>query len=299
MPNASRSARRNQHRYIPNAGTQTPINNYFYGYSMKIVLIGGGNMGKTYAHSFIASQTVKRANLFILERLEEKIPLFHAQGFMQTYTQPGPFLADMDLLLLAVKPQDFADLAPRIATHLTPGQTVLSIMAGIKMEAIAASLGCAKVVRAMPNLPAQVGMGMTAFTSTQAVGKEELLYIQNLLNTTGKTLYFADEALLDAVTAISGSGPAYVYYFMAAMIEQARTMGFEPAQAEMLVEQTFLGAIMLLQREDLTCQEWIGRVASKGGTTEAALTEFELKHTAEGIKSGLQMALERARELGK
>jgi pyrroline-5-carboxylate reductase len=266
---------------------------------MKILIIGGGNMGKTYADAFIANHAVPQDDLYILEHYEEKVALFKSQGFRHVFFEPGDYLRQMDLVILAIKPQDSAALLPRIAPYLGPHQTVLSIMAGVTMRTIAAVLPTAKIVRAMPNLPAQIGMGMTGFTSADAVSKEETFAIQNLLNTTGKSLYFDDEAKLDAVTAISGSGPAYVYYFMDAMIQSAMGMGFSNAQAEVLVEQTFMGAIHLQSMHHLSCSEWIARVASRGGTTEAALQAFGQHDLANSIGQGLAAALRRATELGR
>jgi pyrroline-5-carboxylate reductase len=150
----------------------------------------------------------------------------------------------------------------------------------------------------MPNLPAQVGMGMTGFTADPSVTRSELFSVQNLLNTTGKSLYFDDEGALDAVTAVSGSGPAYVYYFMQSMIDSAIGMGFSATEAETLVHQTFLGAIHLLNNNNFTCKEWIGKVSSKGGTTEAAIRTFGSFALEEKINLGLQAALKRSIELG-
>jgi pyrroline-5-carboxylate reductase len=180
-----------------------------------------------------------------------------------------------------------------------PGQVLLSIMAGVRMETMAQALGMRKITRAMPNLPAQIGAGVTAFSSMDEVTRIELVMVQNLLNTTGKTVYVDKEDMLDAATAISGSGPAYVYYFMHAMIEAAKQMGFSPSEAELLVGQTFTGAIDLYNKSDLSCQEWISKVASKGGTTEAALKIFQEKGIYEGITAGANAALKRAGELGK
>ena len=151
----------------------------------------------------------------------------------------------------------------------------------------------------MPNLPAQIGAGVTVFTSTEAVTRIELVMVQNLINTTGKTLYVEQESMLDAATVISGSGPAYVYFFMNAMIEAARQMGFSDAEAELLVGQTFTGAVDLYNKADQSCESWIKKVASKGGTTEAALRVFEETALHEDIVAGAQAALDRARELGK
>lgn len=266
---------------------------------MKILIIGGGNMGKTYADAFIANHAVARQNLYILEHYPEKVAFFKSLGFENVFFQTGDYVSQMNIIILAIKPQDTAALFPQLAPLVQPHQIILSIMAGVKMKRIAEALPVTKIVRAMPNLPAQIGMGMTGFTSTDAVTKEEIFNIQNLLNTTGKTLYFDDESKLDAVTAISGSGPAYVFYFMEAMIATAMEMGFSQAQAEMMVEQTFMGAVHLQNTYNLGCREWISRVASKGGTTEAALHQFQAYDLQRLIGDGLRAAWMRAVELGK
>jgi pyrroline-5-carboxylate reductase len=267
---------------------------------MKILIIGGGNMGKTYADSFTANHSVRHDDLYILEHFEDKIALFKSMGFRNVFAKPDTFISEMDLIILAIKPQDSKDLFPTIEPYIAEKQVFLTIMAGVKMEAIQKALPkVSKIIRAMPNLPAQIGMGMTGFTSMASVTKEELFEVHNLLNTTGKSLYFDNEAKLDAVTAISGSGPAYVYFFMEAMIASAMEMGFSEVQAELLVKQTFLGAVHLQNRSNLTCQEWIGRVASKGGTTEAALKTFNALDIRSEIGEGLKAALNRAIELGR
>ncbi len=255
-------------------------------------------MGRTYAESFIANHTVARKDLYILERQEDKVPYFHGLGFESVFSKPGLFIGEMNLVILAVKPQDISALFVSLSEFMKEDQLVLSIMAGVKIETIEANLPTSKIIRAMPNLPAQVGMGMTGFTANQSVTRTELFSVQNLLNTTGKSLYFDEESLLDGVTAISGSGPAYVYFFMQSMIEAAKSMGFSPSESETLVEQTFLGAIHLLNNNNFSCSEWIEKVASKGGTTEAALHSFSKSSLESHIKTGLEAALRRSVELG-
>lgn len=266
---------------------------------MKILIVGGGNMGRTYAESFIANHTVARQNLYILEKAEDKIPYFQALGFSSVYTGPGSYIGEMNLIILAVKPQDSGPVLENLRTYMQPHQTVLSIMAGVRIDSLRRSLPTTRIVRAMPNLPAQVGMGMTGFTADASVGRSELFAVQNLLNTTGKSLYFDDENLLDAVTAVSGSGPAFVYYFMQAMIDSAGRMGFSEAESETLVGQTFLGAIHLLQNNTLSCRDWIGRVSSRGGTTEAAIQSFTSFNLNQIIGNGLEAARSRSVELGQ
>jgi pyrroline-5-carboxylate reductase len=266
---------------------------------MKVLVIGYGNMGKTYAKSFIASRFIQPADLMILEKKTEQVQtLLPEIPVSNTHPQAGEFIHHADIIILAVKPQDFTTLAEQIKPYIHTGQIVLSIMAGIKLATIRQLLGAAKIVRGMPNLPAQIGMGMTVFTSSAEIDKKELFIIQNLINTTGKSVYVEDETMIDAATAVSGSGPAYVYYFMEAMIQAGVKMGFTPAQAELLVNQTFMGAVHLHNQSDLTCNEWIQRVASKGGTTEAAINIFSTDTLNIKIDAGLFAAFNRAKELG-
>lgn len=266
---------------------------------MKILILGGGNMGLTYAQCFLRSRIVTPDQLMILCRSYDKALHLSEHYEGRFFSDPRLCVPEADLLILAVKPQDSVRLFQEISGLTDPGQVFLSIMAGIRMETIAQALGIRKITRAMPNLPAQIGAGVTAFSSTEEVTRIELVMVQNLLNTTGKTLYVENEDMLNAATAISGSGPAYVYYFMHAMIEAAQQMGFSPSEAELLVGQTFTGAIDLYNKADLSCQDWIARVASKGGTTEAALKVFSETALQDAIRAGANAALKRAIELGK
>lgn len=255
-------------------------------------------MGMTYGQAFLRSRIVQPENLLILERTVERVAYLkdHYEGrFM---TELADSAAHADLLILAVKPQDAPEMFEQLRPSVQPGQVYVSIMAGVTIETIAKGLGAQKVIRAMPNLPAQIGAGMTVFTSTDAVTRIELVMVQNLLSATGKTLYVEQESMIDAATAISGSGPAYVYFFMNAMIEAAEKMGFSPSEAEMLVSQTFMGAVDLYVKSDFSCNEWIGKVASKGGTTEAALRVYRETTLHQDIISGANAALARAKELG-
>jgi len=266
---------------------------------MKILIIGGGNMGLTYARSFLRSHITSRENMMILEKSPEKAGELATLEVGTVYGQPEQCLPAADLIILAVKPQDSPALFDSLRSHLAGQQVFLSIMAGVKIATIRDALGIRKVIRAMPNLPAQIGMGMTVFTSSEEVTRIELVTVQNLLNTTGKTVYVEDERLIDAATAISGSGPAYVWYFMDALIQAARDMGFKESEAELLVSQTFLGAIELYNATNFSCDEWIKRVSSRGGTTEAAMASFRNTKVHRDIVAGALAALERAVELGE
>jgi pyrroline-5-carboxylate reductase len=256
-------------------------------------------MGMTYAQSFLRSRVVTAQQLYVLCRTHEMAAHMAAHHEACFFSDPALCLKDADIVILAVKPQDASKLFIQIRPHVHPEQLFISIMAGIKIAQVQTALGVKKVIRAMPNLPAQIGQGITAFTSSDEVTRIELVMVQNLLSTTGKTLYVAQEHMIDASTAISGSGPAYVYFFMKAMMEAAKEMGFQASEAELLVAQTFSGALDLYNKENLTCDEWIAKVSSKGGTTEAALGVFNSRAVHMDIMAGADAALERAKALGK
>jgi pyrroline-5-carboxylate reductase len=266
---------------------------------MNILIIGGGNMGLTYAKAFINSHVVTPEHLIILEKNNlDKINELK-QLKIAHITTDYTLVNKAELVILAVKPQDALELFNEIAGYIDSDQVILSIMAGITINTLKNHLKVDKIIRAMPNLPAQIGHGMTAFTCTDAISRLEEQWVQNLLQTTGKTLNVANETLIDAVTAISGSGPAYIYYFMDAMIESAKNMGIKHVEAEMLVKQTFSGALHLYRQSSYNCQEWIQKVASKGGTTEAAVKHFDENNLNNIIVGGANAAFKRAQELGK
>lgn len=266
---------------------------------MKILVIGAGNMGMTYIDAFINSHIVKPEELMVLEKSYfVKHNNLKDKNIREIHSDPS-IVKQAELIIIAVKPQDSTDLFKHIKPFISDNHLVLSIMAGITIKTIKDHLKVSKVIRAMPNLPAQIGVGMTAFTSTDAVSKSEEQTIQNLLQTTGKAIYVKNEQLINAVTAISGSGPAYVYYMMEALMRAAQDMGLSGSVAELMVEQTFSGALDLLKVNTYDCKTWIEKVASKGGTTEAALKSFEANQLDSAIIDGAKAAFNRAEELGK
>ncbi|MCR9286310.1 pyrroline-5-carboxylate reductase [Saprospiraceae bacterium] len=265
---------------------------------MKILIVGGGNMGMTYAQSFLRSHITSKEDMMILEKSPEKAEELGRKDIGTIYSHPESCIPKADLVIFAVKPQDSPTLFEIIRPHIDPQQVFVSIMAGVKIETISGALGVEKIIRAMPNLPAQIGMGMTAFTSSDAVTRIELVMVQNLINTTGKSIYVEKETAIDAATAISGSGPAYVFYFMDSMMKAAKNMGFSTSESELLVSQTFKGAVDLFNKTEFSCEEWIQKVCSKGGTTEAAMKAYSGNDLQEGIVEGAEAALQRAIELG-
>lgn len=265
---------------------------------MKVAIIGFGNMGKTYANSFISSRFIKQTNIFAVVKENRAFSSADFIPFENYISKPSAKLQEFDIIILSVKPQDFSFAANQIKPFLKDSQLILSVMAGVTIETISKELNCTKIVRSMPNIPTQIGQGMTVFTASTSVDRKELFIIQNLINTTGKSVYVEDENLINAATAISGSGPAYVFYFMQSMIDAAVALGFNESEAELLVNQTFRGSVSIQNSANLSNSEWIKKVASKGGTTESALDVFQKKTLDKSIVEGIIAAHKRAIELG-
>lgn len=271
---------------------------FLFQHVMKIAIVGYGNMGKTYAGSFIRSRFIKADDILVFSRSipDEKEAFGIPTG--NFFTEINARISEADIVILSVKPQDFKTISENLKSVVSGKQVLLSVMAGVKIETIEKQMQCSKIVRSMPNIATQIGMGMTVFSASSAIDRKELFIVQNLINTTGKSVYVEDEKLIDAATAVSGSGPAYVFYFMNAMIAAAQQLGFSQSEAELLVNQTFIGAVNLQNGSSLSNQEWIAKVASKGGTTEKALAVFEADATESVIANAVIAANERALELG-
>lgn len=264
---------------------------------IKIAIIGCGNMGLTYARSFLQYKLVQKEDLLLIEKnadLKERLA-----GFGNVVSEIDERIKKQDTIILAVKPQDSKSVYPELKKYLDPQQLLISIMAGIPLKILEENLGHQNLIRAMPNTPAQLGMGITGFSAGKHTKIQSILKADNLLNATGKTIFLEDESLLDAVTALSGSGPAYFYYIVDAMICAGIQMGLEEPVAALLVKQTMNGAFHLMNNSDQSLQELINAVKSKGGTTEAALNVFSEKNLSEIIQSGLFAAENRAKELSK
>ncbi len=264
---------------------------------MKIAIIGCGNMGMAFANSFVQYNLVNASDLLLIEKNAERGAVLQAQKAGVVVDTISSKIQEVDLIILSVKPQDFQSVAAEIKNFIKENQVVLSIMAGITIGKIQESLGHTAIIRAMPNTPAMLGQGMTAFVSADDIETKTILKIENLINSTGRAIYLDSEELIDGVTGLSGSGPAYFYYIVKAMVQAGEEMGFDHKMASMLVKQTLLGAYHLMQTSNKSLDELIQAVASKGGTTEAALKIFEEKGVAEGLKKGIIAAKDRAKEL--
>ena len=264
---------------------------------MKITVIGGGNMGLVYAKSI--HENFKNSTISIIEIDSTKIKNLKENTPFNIHTNPADCIPSADVILLAIKPQNSQLIFKKIKTLITKNQIIISIMAGVTIQTISQGLNTLKVVRAMPNLPAQIGHGVTGFITSLEISNSEEIQVQEILAATGTAVKVTRESSIDAITALSGSGPAYVFYFMNAMMEKAQTLGFSESDAKNIVLNTFSGTDQLFESSNINSQTWIDKVTSKGGTTHAAITNFKHNNLSEKIQEGVQAAFDRAQELGK
>ena len=262
----------------------------------KIVVIGGGNMGFTYAESIFNSDI--EASIHVIEKSESRIKEIRALDTISVGKDAG-VLENSDLILLAVKPQVTATVFKEIKPFLHKDQLLISIMAGTTIDTIQKGLGLNKVVRAMPNLPAQVKLGMTTCVGASDVSDDEMKWIAAILGATGEVIFVSSEQELDQSIGISGSGPGFVFYMMEAVEKAAIEMGFSSEDAKKMVVQTFEGSVKLYKAHSISLEEWKNRVSSKGGTTIAGLNYFQKKEIAKGIQKGIEACVARAFELGE
>ncbi|MEJ8855001.1 pyrroline-5-carboxylate reductase [Variovorax robiniae] len=262
-----------------------------------IGFIGGGNMASAILGGLIR-QGVPASAFEVVEPFEEARQRLARDFGIAAMAQAGAALARCELLVWAVKPQMFAEAAQPVREHAA-GALHLSVAAGIPSQSIARWLGSERIVRAMPNTPALIGQGMTALFARDGVEGAARGMVEQVLAPTGQLLWVDAEGDLDAVTAMSGSGPAYVFYFIEAMTEAGIDMGLTPEQAHQLAVGTFTGASALASGSDEPPSVLRQRVTSKGGTTYAAITSMEGAQVKEKFKDAMRAAQARARELGE
>ncbi len=223
----------------------------------------------------------------------------NAEMGVQTREDIGPDVSGARVVVLAVKPQSATEMFGQLRPHIQDGQVVISIMAGVTMSTLRKGLGREALVRVMPNTPAQVGLGMNVYLAAKAVLPDQLREVEALLNSCGESLAVSTEDAIDAATAISGSGPAYVFFMAEHWMNAAGRMGFSAQDAERLIQQTLVGATELWRQSGVHPAVLRSQVTSKGGTTAAALEVFGDKGIGEGFEEGLTRAYHRAKELGQ
>ena len=261
-----------------------------------IAFIGGGNMASALIGGLLR-RGLRASQIKVVEPFAEARERLAAQFKVLAQASSGPQLRGSDLVVWAVKPQTFREAAAQTAPY-TAESLHLSVAAGIRSDSIARWLGSERVVRCMPNQPALIGQGITGLFARAGVGAKDRALAEQVLQPSGELLWVPEESMLDAVTALSGSGPAYVFYFLEAMMQAGQDMGLNAQQARQLAIATFAGAAALAQASDEPPSLLRERVTSKGGTTHAAITSMEADQVKEALVRAMQAARKRAAEMG-
>ncbi len=264
---------------------------------MRLGFLGGGNMAAALIGGLL-QRGFEGDSIGVLEADAQRRAWLAEHYPVRCPEQAEAVLEEADVLLLAVKPQQL-QAALKALPQPYPGQLVLSIAAGVRAGDISRWLsGHAAVVRAMPNTPALVGAGVTGLYALPGVTPAQREQARRILEAVGSVVWVEDEALIDAITAISGSGPAYVFYFIEALEAAAVDLGLKPDVARLLSLYTFFGAAALAIKDKSGPAELRARVTSKGGTTEQGLRVLEEARVKEAILAAARAAAERGRELG-
>lgn len=266
---------------------------------MNICFIGGGNMANAMIGGLVGKDW-SREQISVVEISAENRAKLQQTFGVKTTERMSEGVKDSNVIVLAVKPQQLREVATQLAPLLSE-QLLISIAAGIRAADLAHWLGSENVVRAMPNTPALIRSGMTGLYALPAVSASDQNLAGAILSSVGNILWLENEAKLDAVTAISGSGPAYVFYFIEAMQQAAQELGLSAEDARQLSIETFLGASKLAsphERSYVDVSVLRERVTSKNGTTERALLSMEANHVKQHIITAAKAAATRSREMG-
>jgi pyrroline-5-carboxylate reductase len=259
----------------------------------RIAIIGAGNVGGALYRSLKGdvgedALVVCDTHQALLEKLGARHALVTADEAIRL----------ADTVIVAVKPQQFAAFARSVTAPLE-GKLVVSVMAGVTLAAVSQALGASAVVRCMPNLGAQVGRGATAWIPAPACTPAQVGFARRIFRTTGIEIEVSDESLLDAFTALGGSGPAYFFYLAELLAENAVAMGFDAAQGRLLAREVLAASARLLESGDRSAADWRLAVTTPGGTTAAAMQAFGEHRFAEAFSAGIEAARRRSAALSQ
>jgi pyrroline-5-carboxylate reductase len=270
----------------------------------QIAILGTGSMGKAILSGLIASGS-SAANVRVTTKSQASADAITSGHGIQAVAMESESTAnsstakDADIVILSVKPNMILETLKEIATSLKPNCLVVSVAAGITTKAMEEQLsGNAAVVRAMPNTPSVVGLGVTGISKGSNVSDQQLDLAEKLFSSVGKVLV-VDESKIDALSTISGSGPAYVFYFAEKLITAAKSLGFSDGEASLMVKETFLGSATLLATSASSPEELRQQVTSPNGTTMQATGRFDAADLEKVFIEATEAALARAKELGK
>lgn len=267
--------------------------------NLKIAFIGGGNMAEAMLSALRRDNLTLPQNVRVSDIKPERRRYLAKKYGVKVMVSNREAVTGAELVILAVKPQDLETVMAQLKGTLVPGQLVLSIIAGAAIGKLKRGLGHQRLARVMPNTPAKIGQGMSVWTATPAVSVQQKSRVSSLLRAMGKEMMVSDEDFIDKATAISGSGPAYLFLFVESLAAAASSLGFSPELASELVLQTVLGSSRFIAESGKSPAELRKMVTSPGGTTAAALAVFEKGQFNKLVKDAVAAAYRRARELGK
>ncbi len=258
----------------------------------KIGFLGAGNMAKAIAQSLIGSKEICAYDIN-----EDRCNIFAEMG-VQVCISAKDLIQSSDILILAVKPQVMHEVLSDISEYISNNMLIVSIAAGVTVSKIASILGSDKsIVRVMPNTPVMQGCGAVGVFGGSEVTSEQLDIVKSVFSTSSQVIVVEDESLIDAVTAVSGSGPAYFFYMVEAMVKAGVQEGLSDAEAKLLASATCMGAGAMLLNMPNTPAELRKMVTSPGGTTQAAIESLDLHNVADNIAKAVSAAAERSRQL--
>jgi pyrroline-5-carboxylate reductase len=266
---------------------------------MNLAFIGGGMMGEAMIAGAIRNDVADPGGIAVCDVAAARRKVMTSQYKVKATDKPAEAIEGAGIVVLAVKPQEFAVAGKQLAASLKPEQTVMSIMAGVRIETIAGALNHQNIVRAIPNTPAQIGEGMSVWTATPGVRGAAKDEVRLLLSVLGKEIYVDSEKYVDMATAVSSSGPAYVFLVMEAMIDAAVHIGLRREMAVPMVLQTILGSARYAQESGRHPSELRNQVTSPGGTTTEGLLVLESAGLRAAFTEAIQAAYEKAQQLGE
>ncbi len=266
----------------------------------EIGVIGAGNAAEGIIHGVLRNSVLLEDRILASDPNPDRRRAFEQRFHVATTDDNVQLVRDSYILLLAVKPQQYREAVAEFASQVREDHLVVSIMAGVSTAAIEACFPQirARVVRTMPNLASHVGAGMAGVCPGRYASEADLLRAQRIFDAGGKSVHIQSEELMDAITAVSGTGPAYYYFFTEALMEAAKRIGLSPQYANLLAKQTALGAARMMLESGETPDVLREKVTSPGGTTEAAMACLRANDVFEKIVAGIVAAFNRSRELG-
>ena len=264
----------------------------------KITFVGGGAMGEAIIGSLISKQLLNPTQICVSEPVPTRREYLNSTYGVTTETDNSQAVTGASVAVLAVKPQVLGPVMADLKGNLSPAALVVSIMAGVQIDTLQSGLCHDKIVRSMPNTPAQVGKGMTVWTDTAAVTESDRAAAQSILEAMGEAIYAAEEHYLDMATGLSGSGPGFVYLLLEALIDAGVHIGFSRDQAQLMVLQTVEGSVELMRQSGLHPADLRNRVTSPAGTTAAGTLVLERAGVRSALIDAVDAAYRRSQELG-